>query len=837
MHKFLLSLLLVCLLAGAGLADSQKYMQLKVFIDDKTTLESVLSMGLDIVRYDEASIEVIAFEDDYRRLAEQGIAMEVMQEDLEAFYQSRLADKDMGGYLTLAEINFYIDSIILMHPSIISPKQSLGQSIEGRDIWAFKISDNPLLDEDEPEVLYTAAIHAREVITPLVLQHYINWLVDNYGSDPEATELVNEREMWFVLCVNPDGYYYNELTNPGGGGMWRKNRRNNGGGSYGVDLNRNWGYEWGYDESGSSSSPSAETYRGTAAFSEPETQAMRDFHLARDFQVSVYYHSYSNLVLYSWGYDYFLTPDDDIFSAAADSMAAHNGYDPGPAHGLYPANGVTDDWVYGEQTLKDKTFAFTFEVGSYSDGFWPSPSRIPALISENLEPNKYLARLAGNPYALRAPAAPVVAVADTVDSTYYAVSWTHDDTLNPAVAYELMELQDFQRVSDSANDWQHFTNNQFSITSARRNSDPTSFYSGQGNNLVRWFQTTEPQQVSLFDTLFFYTWFDIENNWDYAYVEISTDGVTFTPIPGNITTTSNPNGNNRGNGITGQSVGWMPARFPLGDWAGQEVYFRWSYYTDTYVVNEGFYVDDIFPIEGFASQAVIATNIPDTTYEFFDHPAGEFFYKVRAKDAEGQWGPYSTPVVTWVEGSGEVCIDSDGDGFGDPWHPENTCPDDNCPYTYNPDQADADGDGVGDVCDNCPDVYNPDQADADGDGVGDVCDNCPDVHNADQADADGDGVGDVCDNCPDVFNPDQADSNGNGVGDACDYICGDIDGDGVGPNVSDVTHLVSYLFASGPAPAVMEAADVDGSGGSPNVSDLTYLVAYLFADGPALVCP
>jgi hypothetical protein len=95
----------------------------------------------------------------------------------------------------------------------------------------------------------------------------------------------------------------------------------------------------------------------------------------------------------------------------------------------------------------------------------------------------------------------------------------------------------------------------------------------------------------------------------------------------------------------------------------------------------------------------------------------------------------------------------------------------------------------------------------------------------------------VCDNCPDVFNPDQADSNGNGVGDACDYICGDIDGDGVGPNVSDVTHLVSYLFASGPAPAVMEAADVDGSGGSPNVSDLTYLVAYLFADGPALVCP
>lgn len=837
MQKFLLSLLLVCLLAGAGLADSQKYMQLKVFIEDKPTLQTIESMGLDIVHYGENSVEIIALEDDYLRLTQLGVAMEVMQDDLVSFYQSRLADKDMGGYMTLDEINFYVDSIILMNPSIISPKQSLGQTIEGRDIWAFKISDNPLIDEEEPEMLYTAAIHAREVITPLVLQHYINWLVDNYGTDPEATEYVNEREMWFVLCVNPDGYYYNELTNPGGGGMWRKNRRVNGGGTFGVDLNRNWGYEWGYDDEGSSSSPSAETYRGTAPFSEPETQAMRDFHIARDFAVSVYYHSYSNLVLYPWGYDYFLTPDDDIFGAAADTMASYNGYDPGPAHGLYPANGVTDDWIYGEQVLKPKTFAFTFEVGGSSDGFWPSTSRIPQLVSENLGANKYLARMAGNPYALRAPAAPVMTVADTVDSTFYAVSWAHEDTLNPAVEYELMELQSFQRVTDSANNWQNFTNNQFSISSMRRNSDPTSFFSGNGNNLMRWFQTTEAQEVQLFDTLVFYTWFEIESNWDYAYVEVSTDGETFTPIAGNITTTSNPNGNNRGNGITGQSVGWMPAKFPLGDYAGQQVYFRWSYYTDGYVVEEGFYVDDIFPIEGFAVQSVVSSNIADTVYQFTDHPAGEFFYKVRAKDAQGQWGAFSAPVVTIVAGTGETCVDSDGDGYGDPGHPENTCPDDNCPETYNPDQADVDQDGVGDVCDNCEQVANADQADADQDEVGDVCDNCVDVANADQADGDGDTVGDVCDNCPEDANADQADADEDGIGDACDFTCGDIDADGSGPNVGDVTYLVGYLFNSGPEPPNMDAADVNASGGSPNVQDLTNLVAYIFSAGPDLVCP
>src|SRR5690625_1710395 len=156
--------------------------------------------------------------------------------------------------------------------------------------------------------------------------------------------------------------------------------------------------------------------------------------------------------------------------------------------------------------------------------------------------------------------------------------------------------------------------------------------------------------------------------------------------------------------------------------------------------------------------------------------------------------------------------DRDGDGIVDEK--------DNCPDTPNPDQADLDGDGIGDACDddidgdgipnhqdNCPRVHNPDQKDTDGDGVGDACtddrdgdgipdakDNCPDIPNPDQADLDGDGVGDACDNdmdgggipnhkdnCPRVPNPDQADLDGDGVGDACDD---DIDGDGF-PNDVD----------------------------------------------------
>ncbi|MBD3257056.1 hypothetical protein GF377_01390 [candidate division GN15 bacterium] len=635
-------------------------MQVRVQIDDKAAIQDLYELHLDIVYRGAEFLDIFVTPDQLTELEAAGFKVEVIHESVSEFYQSRLdQSKEMGGYKTLSEINAYIDSVIAEHPSIVSNKVQIGTTHEGRPMWAFKISDNPEVDEEEPEVMYTAAIHAREVITPLVIRNYVEHITNNYGIDPDITDLVDNREIWIVMCVNPDGYYHNEVIAPSGGGMWRKNRRDNGNGTYGVDLNRNFGYEWGYDNGGSSPDPADLTYRGPAPFSEPETQAMRDFAIAHEFVITIYFHSYSNLVLYPWGYDYFLTPDNDIFSVLADSCALWNGYDPGPAHGLYPANGVTDDWHYGEQTLKNLNFSMTFEVGGFSDGFWPDPARIPALVGENLEPLMFLTRIADNVYQLRVPEAPVMALPPSAPGVEYTVEWTHDDTLNPAVAYELVEMQGPVFGTNPADNLDGWSDEGFLLTSNRANSAPTSYYSDSGNGLLNRLSTESPYEVQSGDTLRFWTYYDIESNWDYGYVEVSTDGQAWESIAGSITTDYDPHGANLGNGVTGSSGGWVEAVFDLSAYEGEQIFVRFTYDTDGSVVEEGWYIDDISPYATFESITVVSSSITGTSYTFTNKPGGEYYYRVRALDAEDQWSLFSeTEQMTVLDAvTGDIDLD------------------------------------------------------------------------------------------------------------------------------------------------------------------------------------
>ncbi|RMH00975.1 MAG: hypothetical protein D6702_12605 [Planctomycetota bacterium] len=353
-------------------------------------------LGLDAA----GNLTVYADDAEQDRLAAAGFRFWVEIEDLPAFYAARAAAAparsavgSMGGFRTLAEIGQEMDRLAAAYPAIVSPKFSLGTSIQGRPIWALRVSTTPTVhDPAKPTAWYDALHHAREPMSGESLLQFVDWLGANYGVDPAVTRIVESRNLLFIPCVNPDGYEYNRQTNPNGGGMWRKNRRNNGGGSYGVDLNRNYDWEWGPQWSGSSGSPSSEIYRGTAPFSEPETAALRDALAAMPPGMSISAHSYSDLWIYPWGYSTVYTNENALFRQYGAAMTANNGYAYGTSwEVLYTANGVSDDYHYGAHG----TYAFTPEIGGPSDGFWPSPARIQALAAEVRPGYRMVAQWAG----------------------------------------------------------------------------------------------------------------------------------------------------------------------------------------------------------------------------------------------------------------------------------------------------------------------------------------------------------------------------------------------------------------------------------------------------------
>ena len=408
------------------------YQRVKIWLDGKP-VSALAKLGIDISEGDFRKGVWFTSDLDNKTVAkirQAGFRSEVLISDVKAFYKNRIAsstrrhttedvqtvncsaaapqyprpahfhDGSMGGFYTYAELLDILDSMSLLYPNLVTAKQPIDntQTIEGRDIFYLKISDNPNTDEPEPEVLYTALHHAREPESITQLIYYMWYLLENYATDPEIQALVDNTEMYFIPCVNPDGYLYNELTDPSGGGLWRKNRRDNLDGEFGVDLNRNYDFNWGYDDTGSSPFTVDETYRGTSPFSEPETQAIRNFSNLHQFRLALNYHTYGNHNIVPWGYEpILLTPDSTIFDFYGHAITKYNQYHVGTGYQTvgYITNGNSDDWMYGEQVSKPKIFSMTPEVGDQFDGFWPDPSRIQFLSESNVYANLTLAKLAG----------------------------------------------------------------------------------------------------------------------------------------------------------------------------------------------------------------------------------------------------------------------------------------------------------------------------------------------------------------------------------------------------------------------------------------------------------
>ena len=308
----------------------------------------------------------------------------------------------MGGFLTYAEVANKLDSMHIQYPTLVSAKWSLVQTLEGRQQWTVRITKNPDAPTGRPEVWYHALIHAREPESMTHELYYMYWLLENYNVDPLATYILNNREIYWTPYLNPDGYEYNHTTNPTGGGMWRANRHITTGACGPVDPNRNYGiYQyWNSTNNGSSTDPcngGSGTYRGTAPFSELETQGARDFVASRNLKVVFGAHTYGNYLIKPWAWsDPTPTPDDAKFNEYLADMAATNGYTKGFASQTvgYTVRGGADDFYYGDSVHGGTPIiAVTPETGT--TGFWPTQAEIIPLAQNMLFSDQYMSLIAG----------------------------------------------------------------------------------------------------------------------------------------------------------------------------------------------------------------------------------------------------------------------------------------------------------------------------------------------------------------------------------------------------------------------------------------------------------
>ena len=315
-------------------------------------------LGLDVWEVRPDHLVLQADEAQAARLEAMGYAVEQLQMT-ESYLSDFATARATAGYHTVQSLEEDLRRLADDNSEIVELRE-IGRSVENRPLWALRIGERR---GSAQKVAVLGCHHAREWISVEVAYRLAEYLVDNASADPVRGWL-QRGEVWVAPMVNPDGHEHTGTQNR----LWRKNRRRNPDGSIGVDPNRNYGYMWGVlNVNTSSHVPSDETYVGPRAFSEPETRAVRDLVARELFGGVLTYHSYSQLILYPWGYTSRPVEDETdlgTMRGLTEEMArliqgVHGRtYTAQQASELYPTAGDTTDWVYGEYDVP----AFTVEL-------------------------------------------------------------------------------------------------------------------------------------------------------------------------------------------------------------------------------------------------------------------------------------------------------------------------------------------------------------------------------------------------------------------------------------------------------------------------------------------
>ncbi len=294
------------------------------------------------------------------------------------------------GFPTYTETLGILDQMRAQYPHLITARSAIGQTSEGRSLWMVELSDNPGVDEGEPETFYMGLLHGSEPLG-LATSLYTMWyLLEQYGTNPEVTYLLDNRRLFVVPIVNPDGYEYN-LAYSTPGGAWEKNRSLINGFRFGVNLDHNFGFRWNFGGS-SCGNESLDCFRGFAPFSELETQALRTFVNSRRLRTSLSYHSFHNsayraeagrFVYAPWGHESLAPPEAALLDRMSETLAEENGYRDGALGGSENfVDGAAMDWLFAATDEHARIYPFDLVIGFEED--WPSTTRITALARENV---------------------------------------------------------------------------------------------------------------------------------------------------------------------------------------------------------------------------------------------------------------------------------------------------------------------------------------------------------------------------------------------------------------------------------------------------------------------
>jgi len=623
--------LLLALIVPAFVFGSELYSLMNFSPVSDSGRELFNRLGFDVVQvYEDGSVDFVANSTERRILLENGLIASTRIPDMEGYYRSiNGTTRSMGGFYTWDEVSSWMDSLVAANPSITSV-QSIGNTYEGRPQRVVKLSVNNSFSADDPSMpnaWYDGMIHAREGASMRNIRYWMMWLCSNYQRNGyngyQATWILENREIWCLPLNNIDGWVYNQTTSPGGGGMHRKNRNTSAGGN-GIDLNRNWSVAWG--GAGSSGDPGSETYRGTAPLSEPECSNIDTFwqtHIPAQMHST---HSYSNVLIYPWGWTDEPTTHAAEYTTQGEMMVlCSTGEEHAPAaEGLYYASGNTRDHSYALYG----SMSWNHETGAGFAGFWPSATEIVKLSRRNLRSYLLSACLAGCPYDPHEPGVPIMENIGTV-SVPFTVNW--GDAGN-ADYYALQRLSGYQVLLNDTGDSGPFDRVNWIITSSQYHSGTQSYLSN-GTGQMTWQGTvTVPAEGG--GRISFWSLQDITPESYQGAFSYSPDGGQ--------------------NWYYLQTFGredmtWRYNIHELDEFQGRTLMFRWESYGGSSSCK--LFIDDI-KIEVWNSNQIQADNISGSQYTVSELNNGDYWFRAWAIDTDFGPGWASEPVLAQVNTTG-----------------------------------------------------------------------------------------------------------------------------------------------------------------------------------------